>query len=233
MTDDVTGTDPTRSPGGRSWRIPLLVGALVIVVVVAVAIAVGQGNDDDGTDATSDPTTASSTSTSTSPSASDSPTASDPPSASASPSNGDPVPSPIINKAVKAAIKDHFPALVPAGVPYGWTVVAAAYDGTKGGTWRIDLTDPSGAEVVLVQADASVEQLVAHYLGNDATAEGKLDLSDYGTGVWTAYGAMDSHGIAKKISDTSALVYATTQDIAVELAQQLLTAEDSGNTDGG
>src|SRR3954453_19896394 len=79
-------------------------------------------------------------------------------SASASP-EADPTPSPIVNKAVKAAIHDDFPALVPAGVPAGWTVVSAAYDG-KAHTWRIDLTDPSGGEVVLVQAEVPVEQLV-------------------------------------------------------------------------
>jgi len=42
MTDDATGTDPT-TPPARSWRIPALVGALVIVIVVAVAVAVGRG----------------------------------------------------------------------------------------------------------------------------------------------------------------------------------------------
>jgi cytoskeletal protein RodZ len=231
MTDDATGTDPTNQPGGRSWRTPLLVGALVVVIVVVVAYAVGRGNDDDGTAASSDPTTSSTTSTPSTPSTSTSP--STPPSASASPSAGDPTPSPVINRAAKAAIKDHFPALVPAGVPAGWTVVSASYDAAKGGTWRIDLTDSDGGDVVLVQSTASVQKLVADYLGADGAAEGKVDLTDYGTGVWTAYGSMDLHGIAKKISDTNALVYATTQDTAVALAEELLTAEDGGNTDGG
>jgi hypothetical protein len=231
MTDDATGTDPTRQPGGRSWQIPVLVGALVVVIVVVVAIAVGRGSDDNGTNASSDPTTASTTSTPASPSSSDS--VSTPSSASPSPSAADPTPSPIINKAAKAAIRDDFPALVPAGVPAGWTVVSASYDAAKGGTWRIDLTDPDGGDVVLVQSTATVQQLVADYLGKDGAAEGRVDLSDYGTGVWTAYGGMNTHGIAKKISDTSALVYATTQDTAVALAQELLTAEDGGHTDGG
>src|SRR4051794_4631118 len=230
MTDDVTGSDPT-SPPPRSWRIPVLVGALVIVIVVVVALVVGRGDDGSSTDASSDPTSTSTSSTPTAASTSASPSTSGSASASASP-EADPTPSPIVNKAVKAAIQDDFPALVPAGVPAGWTVVSAAYDG-KAHTWRIDLTDPSGGEVVLVQAEVPVDELVTEHLGPNATAEGKVDLSDYGTGVWKGYAGMDSHGIAKKLSNTSALVYATTQEIAVTLAQELLTAEEGGTSDGG
>ena len=122
---------------------------------------------------------------------------------------------------------------MPAGVPAGWTVVSATYDARQGGTWRIDLIDPTGADVVLVQSKASVEDLVAEYLGKDGAAEGKVDLSGYGTGVWTAYGAMDLHGIAKKIAGTSALVYGADQDAAVTLAQELLTAEDADIPEAG
>jgi hypothetical protein len=208
------------------------VGAAVLAIVVVVAVAVGAG-DDDGNDTSADPTTGSSSSTLTSPSASDTTSPSGSPSTSASPSASDPTPSPIIDKAVRAAMKDDFPALVPAGVPAGWTVDAAAYDEAAGGTWRIDLTDSTGAEVVLVQAKATVEELVGDYLGPDGAKEGKVDLSDYGTGVWTAYGALDKHGVAKKISGTSALVYATTQDTAVALAQELLTAEDANMPEAG
>ncbi len=63
------------------------------------------------------------------------------------------MPSPIINKAVKAAIADGFPALVPAGVPAGWTVLSAAYAPKGGGTWTIELTDPNGAPVTAHAVD--------------------------------------------------------------------------------
>jgi hypothetical protein len=233
MTDDATGSDPTSQPG-RSWRIPLLVAALVIVIVVAVAVAVGQGNDDDdGTDASSDPTSAStSASTSTSPSASDSASTSDSPSVSASPSNGDPTPSPVINKAAKAAIQDDFPALVPAGVPAGWTVESATYD-RKADTWSIELTDPNGSPVRLAQSKALVDDLVAQWLGADAQAAGKVDLSDFGTGKWQAYTSMAGPGIAKALSGTSAVVFGADQDSIIEFAQELLTAEDGGTSDNG
>lgn len=232
MTDDATGTDPTRPTGGRSWRIPILVGALVLVIVVAVAVAVGLGNDDDdGTDLSADPTTSSTTSPSTSPSPSDSPSAS--PSDSATPSNGDPTPSPIINKAVKAAMEDDFPALVPSGVPAGWTVQGASYSAASGGSWEIQLTTPEGASVSLVQTTASIEELVGQYLGMDAQATGKVDLENFGTGVWKGYSSSTGAGIAKKISDTSALVYGPDQDTVVTLAQELLTAEDADIPEAG
>ena len=232
MTDDATGSDPTSQPG-RSWRIPLLVAALVIVIVVAVAVAVGQGDEDDGTDASSDPTSTSTSGKATpSPSASDSPTASDSPVASASPSSGDPTPSPVINKAAKAAIQDDFPALVPSGVPDGWTVVSAAYD-RKADTWSIELTDRNGAPVRLVQSTDSVDDLVGQWLGSDAQPAGKVDLSDYGTGKWQAYTSMAGPGLAKALAGTSALVFGTDQASLVELAQELLTAEDGGTSDDG
>jgi Protein of unknown function (DUF4245) len=233
MTDDVTGTDPTRSTGGRSWRIPMLVGAAVLAIVVVVAIAVGADNDDDGTDLSADPTTSSSTPTATSPSASDSPTASDSASESASPSNGDPTPSPVINKAVKAAMEDGFPALVPSGVPAGWTVVGAKYNSAAGGSWGFAMTTPDRASVFLVQSTASIEDLLVQYLGADAHETGKVDLKDFGTGIWTAYTSRTKAGIAKKISDTSALVYGSDQSSVVTLAQELLTAEDADLPEAG
>ncbi len=233
MTDDTAAPDPTPAPGGRPWLVPALVGAVVVVIVVVVALATS--GDDDGAEAgpaaqSTDSSTTSSATSSSPPTAGS--TTADVPTASDS-AFGDPVPSPIINQAVKAAMKDDFPALVPAGVPDGWTVVSATYDGKGGGTWRIDLTDPSGADVVLVQAKASVEELVGTYLGSDGAAEGKVDLSDYGTGVWTGYAAMDVHGVARKIAGTSALVYGASQETAVVFAQHLLTAEDADIPEAG
>jgi uncharacterized protein DUF4245 len=230
MTDDATGSDPT-DPPGRSWRIPALVGALVIVIVVAVAVAVGRGDDDSGTDVSADPTSAS-TSTPATPTGTAGPSTSESPSASASPTVGDPVASPVINQAAKDAIRDDFPALIPAGVPAGWTVVSAAYN-RKAETWWIELTDPNGAAVRLAQSTDPVEELVTLWLGPDAQPSGKVDLSDYGTGMWRGYTSTAGPGIAKQLSGTSAVVFGADQDSLVELAQELLTAEDAGDSDGG
>jgi hypothetical protein len=207
-------------------RIPAAMAGLALVAVTAVACG-----DDDGDDTTaSDPSTSSAAA---SPSASDSPMAADssvPP--GPTPDNGDPVPSPIINKAVKGAIADGFPALVPAGVPAGWTVIKATYSPKRGGSWRIELTDPNGADVTLVQSTSSAVEIVEQNLP-DAQPSGTVDLSDFGTGNWDAYSGTSAAALAKELSSTAAVVFGPAPETVIELAQELLTAEDAGSGDGG
>jgi hypothetical protein len=214
-------------------RTPVAIAGLALAAVTALTAGAcgSDSGDGDSTAAdTSTPTVSTSPTTSDSPTVSASPT--DTPAATDTPS-GDPVPSPVVNKAVKAAIAAHFPALIPSGVPAGWTVVSAAYVPQGGGSWQIVLTDPSGAPVQLVQSKATVAELVSQSLGADAQPAGKIDLSDYGTGNWSLYLSTSGPGMAKKLAGTSALVFGTQQDSLLELAQELLTAEDSGDADGG
>ena len=168
---------------------------------------------------------ASSAPTSPSDTASTSPSASD-----ATTDSGDPVFSPIINKAVKPAIADGFPALVPAGVPAGWTVLSAAYKPQGGGEWTIDLTDPNGAPVTVLQSTAPAADLMARLLP-DGQAGGTVKVS--GTGKWTAYTGTAGAGLAKELSGTGAVVVGSDVNVASDLAEVLLTAEDAGNVDGG
>jgi len=200
-----------------------------LALVAATAVACGS---DDGDDATADDPTASSTpSTTTSPSGSAK--ASDPPTTSDSPTGSDdPVPSPIINKAVKAAIADDFPAMVPAGVPAGWTVTKATYSPKGGGMWWIYLTDPNGADVTLAQSTKTTDGIVKQYLP-DAQPAGTVDLSNFGTGSWHAYTGRNAAAVAKQLSDTAVVVVGPDQDTVVTLAEELLTAEDAGKDDGG
>jgi len=142
------------------------------------------------------------------------------------------VPSPIINKAVKAAMADGFPALVPAGVPAGWTVTKATYSPKRGGMWWIHLTDPNGADVTLAQSNKTADGIVKQYLP-DAQPAGTVELSNYGTGTWAAYTGTNAAAVAKELSDTAAVVVGPDQDTVVILAEELLTAEDAGTGDGG
>jgi hypothetical protein len=206
-------------------RIPVAMAGLALVAVTAVACG-----SDDGDDGTADDPTASSTPTS---SESPSGSASDSPSTSDSPTDSDdPVPSPIINRAVKAAIADGFPAMVPAGVPAGWTVTKATYSPKGGGMWWIYLTDPNGADVTLAQSTKTTDGIVKQYLP-DAQPAGTVDLSNFGTGRWDAYTGTRAAAVAKQLSDTAVVVVGPDQDTVVTLAEELLTAEDAGNVDGG
>ena len=162
-------------------RIPVAMAGLALVAVTAVACGSDDGDDDPRA---TDPT-ASSTSQHLAV-ASDSPSESSSPTASRDDLSGDPVPSPIINKAVKAAIADGFPALVPAGVPAGWTVLQAAY--APQGRRRVDhrahrperrARDPRAV-------DRGSARLVAQLRRPDAPSRpARSDLS--GTGKWAAY----------------------------------------------
>jgi hypothetical protein len=204
-------------------RIPVAMAGLALAAVTAVACG-----SDDGNDVAADDPSATST-TSAAPSASETPSGSASPSASET-TSPDPVPSPIINKAVKAAIKDHFPALIPAGVPIGWTVLSAAYEPTGGGVWTIELTDPNGAPVTVMQSTASAADLMARLLP-DGQPGGQVKIS--GTGKWTAYTGTAAAGLAKDLSDTGAVVVGPDLNSASDLAHELLTAEDAGNGNGG
>ena len=206
-------------------RIPKAVAGLALVAVTAVACG-----DDNGTDAGSDPGTT--TATSSSPTTGDTSSPSETATPSPTDDTGDPVPSPVINRAVKDAIKDDFPALVPAGVPAGWTVTKATYTPKRGGQWWIRLTDANGNDITLAQSKKSVAGIVHQYLPG-AQQAADVDLSDYGTGTWQAYTGTIGDAVAKALSGTSAVVVGPEQDTVLELAQQLLTAEDAGTGDGG
>ena len=176
-------------------RIPVAMAGLALVAVTAVAC--GSDDGDDAPPRTTrrvvDPqhhgVTLGFRFGTDSPSTSDSPTDSD-----------DPVPSPIINKAVKAAIADGFPAMVPAGVPAGWTVTKATYSPKGGGMWWIYLTDPNGADVTLAQSTKTADGIVKQYLP-DAQPAGTVNLSNFGTGTWTAYTGTRAAAVAKDLSE--------------------------------
>jgi len=206
-------------------RIPKAVAGLALIAVTVVACG-----DDDASGTASDPGT--STATSSSPTMGDTSSPSETSSPSPTTDTGDPVPSPVINRAAKDAIKDDFPALVPAGVPDGWTVTKATYSTKRGGQWWIYLEDANGAQVTLYQSKKPVAGIVHQYLAG-AKPAGDVDLSDYGTGTWSAYTGTDAVGLAKGLSGTAAVVVGPDQDTVLVLAQQLLTAEDAGTGDGG
>jgi hypothetical protein len=203
--------------------------ALAGLTLVAVAAA-GCGDDTGDGPSASDPAPSGSSSPSAADSESPSVTISSP--TGGMTDNGDPVPSPIINKAVKAAIQDDFPALVPAGVPAGWKVTKATYTPKRGGQWWIHVTDVNGVDVTLAQSKKPVGGIVNQYFPG-AQAAGDVDLGDNGTGTWTAYTGSGGAALAKALSGTSAVVVGPDAATVKTFAEQLLTAEDAGNSDGG
>jgi hypothetical protein len=203
-------------------RIPMAMAGLALVAVTAV----GCGEDKSGT--ASDPVTSGTT---TAPSASETPTSMGSSPTGSPTDNGDPVPSPVINRAVKDAIHDDFPALVPAGVPDGWTVATASYKRAGGGIWQFMVTDPDGNDINLRQSTDSLAVQLADL--PDVKPAGTVDLSDYGTGTWKSFTNPGIAVLAKKLANTTVVVVGPVPDSVKELAQQLLTAEDAASGDGG
>ncbi len=202
-------------------RFPAAFAGLALVAVTTVACGTDDGDEPTATDSSA-PTSAS---TSASPSESGS--------ATATPAIPDYGPSPIITKAVKAAIKAKFPALISAEILSVYTVVDATFDPADGGSWTIHITDQNGDPITLVQTTDSVEDLVAATVGAAAQKTGSVNLKDFGVGVWKQYEGGSQLAIARPIADTSAVVTGSTQSQAVSLAKTLYTAETAGNTDGG
>ena len=96
----------------------------------------------------------------------------------------------------RTAIADGFPAMVPAGVPAGWTVLKAHYSPKGGGMWSIYLTDPNGAEVTL-RSPRSQRRASSTSTSPDAEPGGLRGPQDFGTGNWDAYTGTAAAAVAK------------------------------------
>lgn len=215
-----------RENGAGTWVAPLGVGVVVLVILVVVAVTLGRDEDPGAQPAGSDTSAAAQTTGSAT-----SPTASPTPSPSAAAPEGADITGP-----ARQAMKDDFPAMVPATVPAGWVTTEATYTRGKGGrgpVWRLEFAVPGGGEVVLTQTEQHLAQAVARYLGPDAQDAGRVDLRDYGTGWWAAYTVGATAGIGKQLPNTSVVIGAPTQADAVTLAEQLLTAEDADLPEAG
>ena len=203
------------------WVAPLGIGVVVLLIVVVVAVLASR----DGVDATSDPVPTPSSATATA--------ATETPSAEPSPSAD---PGVDIAGPMKTAVKDGFPAFVPAEVPAGWTTTAASYapgQGAKSPVWSLAFQLPDGTTVELTQSELSLRQAVTRYLGTNAAPSGRVDLRRWGTGYWFVYSLADGVGMGKQLPSTSVVISAPSEDAAVTLAKQLLAAEDYAMPEAG
>jgi len=204
-----------------SWVAPLAVGVVVLVILVVVAVTATR--DDGGLPAADETTLAETSATSGSSSGSSEP----------APSSSTP-PGVDLSKPVQQAIKDDFPAMVPAEIPPGWTATDAAYTRGQGGpVWALSFQTPEGATVALTQSELPLRQAVSRYLGRKAEQADRVDLRRFGTGYWFVYADGDPLGIAKQLPSTSVVVAAPSTDDAVTLAKMLLTAEDYAMPEAG
>ena len=202
----------------RGLVVPIAVafGTLLFAAVVWIVIdrseSAGQAREEPASSASATPSASQSASPSPSPS----------PSAGGS----DPAPTSVEWAGpVAAAVKDGFPAMVPAEVPAGWAVTDSRYVKGEQPSWHLTFATATGDEVVLTQEEGTLAEVVAQRLGADARRDGAVDLSRWGTGSWPSFATATGAGLVKQLPDTIAVVSAPSVDVATELAQQLLTAE--------
>jgi hypothetical protein len=222
----MTELNSTRTSPRRSARRGRLVGLAALAVPAALVLG---GCGDDADDTATDP--GSSSSTSSSPSATPTETGPASPSTTGSTdATADPVPElpQVVVDAVKPALQSGFPALIPSGLPDGWTVEDAQFQADHE-LWTMTLTDDTGATVTLVQVDRPLSELAKQYAGTAKAGE-KVDLGPLGS--WDTFSGSDE-AIGTTLPTTSVVVYGSDQAHLEALGQTLAAAEDSDIPDAG
>jgi hypothetical protein len=197
-------------------RLTLSSGAALAASLALVTSACG----DDGTDTAEDPESGSSAT----------------PSSSAEPSEEpeqvtfvdfgeEPALKPRYRKAALKAVDDELITMVPSVLPDGWTAVGGGYQADPQ-WWRMEFTSPTG-DVTLDQLPGTAEDALADASGLAAVDD--VDLTDYGTGTWSAWQAEDGLDvIALDLKGSTVVLQAASPDDVRALAETLLPAEDAG-----
>lgn len=169
-------------------------------------------------------------------SASEAPQSSETPSASESPEEesvvlvdfGD---EPPVDERFKAAalraVDDDLVTMVPTVLPEGWTTVGGGYRPDPQ-WWHMEFAAPSG-DVTLDQFPGTSKKVLA---GQDMAASGKVDLSAWGIGTWSAWDHDGATVLTHDLKHSTIVLQGADQQSVEDLAKSLLPAEDSRSTEG-
>jgi hypothetical protein len=136
----------------------------------------------------------------------------------------EPAVKPRYRKAALQAVGDDLITMVPTVLPDGWTTVGGGYVADPQ-WWRMEFTSPTG-EVVLDQLPGTAEDALADATG--LTPADEVDLSDYGTGTWSAWQADDGLDVlALDLKGSTVVLQGASPDEVRALAESLLPAEDA------
>jgi len=136
----------------------------------------------------------------------------------------EPAVAPKYKKAALRATSDDLITMVPSTLPEGWTTVGGGYQPDPQ-WWRMEFTTPTG-DVTLDQLPGTADDALA-----DATAlsaADDVDLSDYGTGTWSAWQADDGLDVlALDLKGSTVVLQGASPDEVRALAESILPAEDA------
>ncbi len=195
-------------------RLTLSSGAALAASLALVTSACG----DDGTDTAKDPDTGASASTSSSAEPSQ-----EPEQVTFIDFGEEPAMKPKYRKAALTAVSDDLITMVPSVLPDGWTAVGGYQADPQ--WWRMEFTSPTG-DVTLDQLPGTADDALAGATGLQTVDD--VDLSDYGTGTWSAWQAEDGLDvIALDLKGSTVVLQGGSPDDVRALAETLLPAEDA------
>lgn len=195
-------------------RLTLSSGAALAASLALVTSACG----DDGTDTAQDPDTGASASTSSSAEPSQ-----EPEQVTFIDFGEEPAMKPKYRKAALAAVSDDLITMVPSVLPDGWTAVGGGYQADPQ-WWRMEFTSPTG-DVTLDQLPGTAEDALADASGLEAVDD--VDLSDYGTGTWSAWQQDGLDVLALDLKGSTVVLQGASPEEVQALAETLLPAEDA------
>ncbi|WP_374457895.1 hypothetical protein [Nocardioides sp.] len=196
-------------------RLTLSSGAALAASLALVTSACG----DDGNDTAEDPGAGASPSTSSSAEPSE-----EPAQVTFVDFGEEPAVTPRYRKAALKAVDDELITMVPTVLPDGWTTVGGGYQADPQ-WWRMEFTSPTG-EVTLDQLPGTAQDALGD--ATDLVAAADVDLSDYGTGTWSAWQAEDGLDVlALDLKGSTVLLQGGSPDDVRALAESLLPAEDA------
>lgn len=130
--------------------------------------------------------------------------------------------------ALRASSEDGLITMVPSVLPDGWTTVGGGYRPDPQ-WWRMEFTAPSG-DVVLDQLPGTAEEALGNMSG--LTPVEDVDLSDWGTGAWSAWDHDGASVLAYDLKGSTVVLQGPDLETVRGLAESLLPADDAGEQEG-
>lgn len=134
----------------------------------------------------------------------------------------EPTISPSYKDAALRAVDDELITMVPTVLPDGWTTVGGGYSPDPQ-WWRMEFTAPSG-DVVLDQLPGTSADVLSEA---DVTEGEGVDLTDWGTGTWSAWDHEGASVIAYDLKGSTVVLQGPDVQTVRSLAESLLPAEDA------
>jgi hypothetical protein len=140
----------------------------------------------------------------------------------------EPAVAPKYKKAALRATSDDLITMVPSTLPEGWTTVGGGYQPDPQ-WWRMEFTAPTG-DVVLDQLPGTSDEALADQ--PDLVAADDVDLSDWGTGTWSAWDHEGATVLAHDLKGSTVVLQGPDLETVRGLAESILPADQAGEQEG-